>query len=107
VRCRRATITALWQSLKSESARQERSVFETSSAIAIAAVRAGAVHSGQMLARSLVEHYQHTLSDMRDIGCTTYVRQQLSPYLGAAVRQFSPEQRTLTGALLDRLDRRT
>jgi len=103
----RETITALWQTLKSESARQQRSVFETSSAIAIAAVRTGAVHTGQMLTQSLVEHYQHTLRDIRDIGYATYVRQQLSPYVTAAVRQFSPEQRTLTGALLDKLDRRT
>ena len=102
----RETITGLWQTLKTESARQQRSVFETSSAIAVAAVRTGVVHSGHMLAQSLVEHYQRTLAEIRDTGYTKYVRDQLSPYVAAAVRQFSPQQRTLTGALLDKLDKR-
>ena len=102
----RDAVVHVWQTLKAESARQQRSVFETSSAIAVAVVRTGASHTGQMVTRALVEHYQHTLTDIRDTGYTKYVTETLRPYVTAAVRQFSPQQRTLTGALLDKLEQR-
>ena len=102
----RETIVGLWETLKTESARQQKSVFELSSAIAVAVARSGAMHTGRMLAQSLVDHYQHTLADIRDCGYAQYVRRQLGPYVAAAARQFSPGQRTLTAALLDKLDKR-
>src|SRR5262245_61525182 len=64
----RDTISRVWEQLKTESARQERSIFETSSMVAIAAVRAlpdgvrwlsasarvGATRTGQILATALL-----------------------------------------------------
>jgi len=102
----REAVVRVWQALKAESARQKRSVYETSSAIAVAVVRTGASRTGQMVMQGLLDHYQQTLADIRRTGYAKYVSQTLRPYVAAAVRQFSPQQRTLTGTLLDRLDKR-
>ena len=102
----RDAVVRVWQRLKAESARQQRSVFETSSAIAVAVVRSGAARTGQMLTQALLEHYHQTLTEIRSVGYAKYVTRMLRPYITAAVRQFSPQQRTLTGALLDKLDRK-
>src|SRR5688572_18043366 len=71
------TISRVWAQLKTESARQDRSVFETSSMMAIAAVRAlpdgvrwlsasarvGAMRTGHIVAGALIDHYTQTLSE--------------------------------------------
>jgi hypothetical protein len=112
------TIRNLWDQLKEESKRQNTSVFETSSMMAVSAVRAlpdgvrwlsasarvGAVRTGQVFAAALLDHYQQTLTEIRRTGYLTYATQQLRPYVHAAVRQFSPRNRTLTERLLERLD---
>jgi hypothetical protein len=106
-----------WEDLKHESARQGRSVFETSSVMAVSAVRAltdkarwlsasarvGATHTGKLLSGAILEHYSQTLNELRKVGYLTYAKRQLSPYLRACVDQFSPQRRTLTQRLLDRL----
>ena len=106
-----------WEDLKQESARQGRSVFETSSVMAVSAVRAltdkarwlsasarvGATHTGKLLSGAILEHYSQTLNELRKVGYLTYAKRQLSPYLRACVDQFSPQRRTLTQRLLDRL----
>jgi hypothetical protein len=106
-----------WEDLKQESARQGRSVFETSSVMAVSAVRAltdkarwlsasarvGATHTGKLLSGAILEHYSQTLNELREVGYLTYAKRQLSPYLRACVDQFSPQRRTLTQRLLDRL----
>jgi hypothetical protein len=79
---------------------------EIADAIAVAVVRTGASRTGQMVMQGLLDHYQQTLADIRRTGYAKYVSQTLRPYVAAAVRQFSPQQRTLTGTLLDRLDKR-
>lgn len=113
----RATIANVWAQLKTESARQDRSVFETSSMMAVAAVRAlpdgvrwlsasarvGATHAGQMFAAALLDHYRLTLSEIQQIGYVAYARRQFRPYIRAAVDQFSPKRRTLTQRLLETL----
>jgi hypothetical protein len=113
----RETIATLWQQLSAEAARQDRSVFETSSLMALAAARAvpdhlrwlsasarvGALQTGHVLASTLLEHYGQTLSDIRDIGYLTYARRQLRPYLRASLDQFSPRRQTLTERLVDRV----
>jgi hypothetical protein len=105
-----------WDQLKEQADRQGRSVFETSSVMAIAAVRAlparvrwlslsagiGATHTGKILSTAILEHYSQTLRELREVGYVTYARRQLSPYLRACVEQFSPERRTLTQRLLHR-----
>jgi len=114
------SISLVWANLKSESARQERSIFETSSLLAISAARAvpggvrwlsasarvGATRTGQVVASALLDHYRETLSELRHVGYLTYAGRQFRPYLRAAAAQFSPNRKTLTQRLLEKLPRR-
>jgi hypothetical protein len=113
----RDTIGRMWDELKVESARQDRSVFETSSMIALSAVRTfperlqwlysstrvGAVRTGEVLGEAVLEHYANTLSEIRHTGYLAYAAQQFRPYVRAAVNQFSPRQRTLTQRVLEKI----
>jgi hypothetical protein len=113
----RETISAVWTDLEAESARQERSIFETSSVMAVSAARAlpggvrwlsasarvGAARTGHVFAAALLDHYRETLSEIRDKGYLTYAGRQFRPYLRAAAGQFSPKRRTLTQRLLEKL----
>jgi hypothetical protein len=107
-----------WEELKQESTREGRSIFETSSLLAIAAVRAvpdkarwlsastrvGARRVGELLAADLLDGYSQTLNELRTVGYLTYAKRQLSPYLRACVDLFSQQQqRTLTQRLLGRV----
>jgi hypothetical protein len=116
----RETISAVWADLKAESARQERSIFETSSVMAVSAARAlpggvrwlsasarvGAARTGQVFAAALLDHYRETLSEIRDTGYLTYAARQFRPYLRAAAGQFSPKRHTLTQRLIEKLPMR-
>jgi hypothetical protein len=111
------TISNMWAQLKAESARQDRSVFETSSVMAVSAARAvpggvrwlsvsarvGAAHTGHIVAAALLDHYKQTLSEMQQVGYLTYAGRQFRPYVRAAVGQFSPKRPTLTQQLLEKL----
>ncbi len=113
----RETITGMWSDLKTEAARQDRSVFETSSMMALAAVRAfpdrvqwlyastrvGAARTGQILGAALLDHYSQTLSEIRQTGYLTYAARQFRPYLRAAAGQFAPSRKTLTQRMLDKI----
>jgi hypothetical protein len=106
-----------WEELKQESTRQGRSVFETSSVMAVAAVRAlpekarwlsasarvGATHTGKLVSAAILDHYSQTLKELREVGYLTYAKRQLSPYLRACVDQFSPQRKTLTQRLIDKV----
>lgn len=106
-----------WEQLKQESTRQGRSIFETSSLMAIATVRAvpnkarwlttstlvGARRAGRLLAADVLDGYSQTLNELRTVGYLTYAKRQLSPYLRACVDQFSQQRRTLTQRLLGRV----
>jgi hypothetical protein len=110
----RETIGGLWSQLKSESAAQNRSIFETSSMMAISTVRSvpegvrwltastkvGAKRTGQVFAATLLDHYRETLRELQKTGYATYAVQQLRPYVYAAASQFSPKRETLTERLL-------
>jgi hypothetical protein len=98
----RETVGELWSQLKAESARQDRSVFQTSSLVAVSAVRAGVVRSGEMVGVAMLDHYSRTLAEMRQTGYTTFAARQFGPYVRAAVDQFSPKRRTLTDRVLDK-----
>ena len=114
-------VIGLWTELKAESARQDKSVFQTSSMLALSAVRglpqgarwigasavAGATRTGQVLAASLLQQYRDTLREVRQIGYTEYATRQLSPYVRAAASQFAPGKSTLTARLLDRYTRKS
>jgi hypothetical protein len=111
-----AAIGNQWEELKQESARQGRSVFETSSVMAVSAVRAlpgkarwlsasalvGATHTGKLLSATILDHYSQMLNELHEVGYATYAKRQLSPYLRACVDQFSPQRQTLTQRLLAR-----
>lgn len=113
----RETITNVWAQLKTESARQNRSVFETSSVMAVSAVRAlpsgvrwisastrvGATRTTHIFAAALLDHYKQTLREMRQVGYLAYADRQFRPYVRAAVDQFSPKRRTLTQRLLEKV----
>jgi hypothetical protein len=112
----RETVTGLWKQLQAEAARQERSVFETSSMLAVSAVKTlpdnarwlsasalvGASKTGQIVAGVLLDHYRTTLDDIRQTGFATYAARHLGPYVRAAVGQFSSERVTLTERFLER-----
>lgn len=114
----REAIAGVWNQLKAESARQNRSVFETSSMMALSAARSvpdgvrwlsasalvGATRTGQVFAAALLDHYRQTLNEIRATGYVAYAHQQLRPYLTAAVNQFSPKRRSLTERLLDKIE---
>jgi hypothetical protein len=99
----REAITSIWTLLRTESVRQERSIFETSSMMAVAAARVGATRTGQMVLAALLDHYTQTLSEIRQVGYLAYGRRQFRPYVRAAVNQFSPKKRTVTQRLLEKL----
>lgn len=112
----RETVTSLWTQLQAEAARQERSVFETSSMMAVSALKAlpdsarwlsasalvSATKTGHIVAGALLDHYRATLDEIRETGFATYAAQHLGPYVRAAVGQFSPERVTLTERFLER-----
>jgi hypothetical protein len=111
----RETIQLLWDQLKMESAQQGKSVFETSSMLALSAVRSipdgvrwlsvsarvGASRTGTILASALLDHYKQKLGEMREIGYVAYADRHLRPYFQAAVHLFSPKRRTLTERLME------
>jgi hypothetical protein len=113
----RESIGQVWSELKEESARQDRSIFETSSLMAVsvarslpggvrwlsASARAGAARTGQVFAAAMLDHYRETLSEIRQTGYLNYAGRQFKPYLRAAAGQFSPQRRTLTQRLLEKL----
>jgi hypothetical protein len=99
-------VAGMWSALKAESAHQQKSIFETSSMMAMSAVRAtgaGTMHAGQLAATALLDHYRQTLAEMRQLGYAAYASRQLRPYLNAAASQFSPERRTVTERVIEKL----
>jgi hypothetical protein len=111
------TVSQLWRQLKTEAARHDASVFETSSVMAVSAARAlpdgirwlsasaraGAARTGQILTAALLDHYRQTLEELREVGYLAYVNRQFRPYLRAAVGQFSPKRRTVTERIIGKL----
>jgi hypothetical protein len=109
-------VVDLWARLRAESARQQTSVFQASSAMAMSAARnlpdgvrwlsssaaVGAGRVGQIFAAALLEHYRHTLDEARRVGFARYAAGELRPYVHAAAAQFSPERRSLTETWLEK-----
>lgn len=112
-----SAVTRVWQDLRSTAEREQRTVFEMSSLLAVAAVselperarvlsKSAAVvlrHGGTALSNALLEHYRQSLQQVRDVGFVRYGARQLAPYTHAAIGAFHPTRETLTGKLLDRL----
>lgn len=112
-----ATVTRLWQDLRATAEREQRSVFEVSSLLAVSAVgelperarvlsKSAAVvlrHGGAAVSNALLEHYRQSLADMREIGFLRYGVHKLTPYTQAAIGAFHPTRATVTERWLDRL----
>jgi len=81
-----------------EAKSQGRPVWELSSVIGLSVVRAAA----NQTSAALLEHYRETLLEIHRTGYLRYLVRELTPYLSAAVRQYSPKRRTLTERLLKR-----
>jgi len=110
------SLRQVWSHLNAEAARQDRTVFDTSTMLAVSAIRGlpenarrasvftavGARRAGQVVGQALLDHYTQTLADIQRVGYISYARRQLTPYVRAAATQFSPEHRTLTERLLQR-----
>ncbi|HTA68926.1 MAG TPA: hypothetical protein VK776_11640 [Bryobacteraceae bacterium] len=103
-----------WDELKLEAAAQNRSVFQLSSIMAVSAIsrapetllrlaraaNRAVWRTGQLFAGSVLEHYSHTLRDIRERGYAAYWAEAFRPYLRAAAGQFSPGHSSLTDRLL-------
>lgn len=113
-------ITNQWQAIRQESARQGKSVFETSSVMAVSALRTlpanlrwlratariSARHTTNAFTDAILDHYSQTLQELREVGYGNYAMRQLSPYLRACAEQFAPQRRTLTQGLIARVKAR-
>jgi hypothetical protein len=111
------SLRQVWSGIKADAAEQNRSVFETSSLMALSAIRAlprqarwlassagvGALRTGQVLAGGMLDHYRETLQTLHREGFLNYAARELGPYVRAAARQFSPRHQTLTQRLLHRV----
>jgi hypothetical protein len=109
-----AQLWAQWNELKQEAARQERSVLELSSLLAIAAIRAlpenarwlsrairvSGRRTGEMVADTLLHHYRDTLREIQKAGYVRYWLREFQPYFKGAVRQFSTRRQSTTERLL-------
>jgi hypothetical protein len=99
----RGRVESAWHDLKSTAAGQGRSVFETSSLLALSAARAGLARTGVIVGSALLAHYTERLAELRQVGYARYARKQLEPYVRAAASHLSPSRRTFTERALDRL----
>ena len=107
-------LTSSWLDLKEEAIRQNCSVFELSSLMALSAVTqlpakarwlsqcatAAAGKTGMLFASTLLANYTATLNDIRQAGYLHYWARQLKPYLSAAAQNFSPSQSSYTERFL-------
>jgi len=104
----------LWKEIEQEAGRQNRSVFQVSSLMAISAMksvpekarwlsasaRSAARKTGKAVAGILLEDYRTSLKQIRETGYVRYAVDQFRPYLSAAVSQFSPRRQSLTERLI-------
>jgi hypothetical protein len=104
----------LWKEIQHEAGRQNRTVFQVSSLIAISAMksvpekarwlsasaRSAGRKTGTMVAGILLADYRTSLQQIRETGYLRYAVEQFRPYLFAAASQFSPRRQSLTERLI-------
>ncbi len=109
-------LRALWSEIKEEADKQNRTVFQVSSLMAMSAIsnvpqkarwlsasaRSAARKAGAAVAAVVLADYRATLKRIRETGYVRYAARQFRPYVFAAISQFSPRQRSLTEKLLTR-----
>ena len=107
-------LTHSWRELKAEATRQNCSVFELSSLMALSVVTqmparalwlsqcatAAAGKTGMLFASTLLANYAATLKEIREAGYLHYWARQLRPYISAAAYNFSPSQSSYTERFL-------
>lgn len=103
-------LESMWKDLEATAGRQQRSVFEISSMLALEAVtslpghfrwlgrttRVAAVRTTEVLSEAVLDHYAQSLDAIRREGLLAWWSRQFRPYLQAAARQFSPGRQSLT-----------
>jgi len=106
----------VWTGMKETAKREDRTVFEVSSLMAMSAIaaipqrtrwvsasaRLAAGKTSAVMSAVLVDHYRATLIEIRRTGYVPYAVRQFRPYLYAAASQFSPQHKSLTERLLFR-----
>jgi hypothetical protein len=111
-----ADVWQSWHDLNAEAARQNRTVWELSSLMALSAVtrlpenlrwlgKSAALatrRTGAVFAGALLNHYREALSTIRNTGYLRYCVREFRPYLRAAALQFSPRRISLTQRILQR-----
>lgn len=109
-------LRTLWSDINEEAQKENRSVFQVSSLMAMSAInnvpekarwlsastRTAARKAGATVAAVLLQDYRTTLKQIRETGYIRYAARQFRPYLSAAVAQFSPRRTSLTERLLER-----
>jgi len=108
------TLRDLWKEIEEEAERDNRTVFQVSSLMAISAMksvpdkarwlsasaRSAARKTGTAVGGILLEDYRTSLKKIRESGYVRYAVEQFRPYLSAAVSQFSPQRQSLTERLI-------
>lgn len=103
-----------WNDLKRVAREQDRSVFQVSSVMALAAMErlpgrmvwlsrsalSAGRRTGELFGGALLDHYTTTLGAIRAEGFLSYWNRQFRPYLRAAADQFTHDRPTLTERLL-------
>jgi hypothetical protein len=111
-----AQLQAQWEKLRSVAASESRSVFQLSAVMAVAALQKlpenllwlsrsaqrAARRTTRLFAEPLLEHYSHTLDEIREAGFLAYWTRQFRPYLLAAASQFRRESVSSTERWLGR-----
>ena len=104
----------LWKEIEQEAARQDRTVFQVSSLMAISAMksvpekarwlsasaRSAARKTGTAVGAILLKDYRTSLRQIRETGYVRYAVAQFRPYFVAAISQFSPQRQSLTERLI-------
>lgn len=103
-----------WNNLKQEAARQDRTILEISTVVAISAIRAlpenarwlsrvihvSSKRTGELVAHTLFDHYGEALTEIQKVGYLHYWLREFQPYFKGALRQFSIHRRSSTERLL-------
>jgi hypothetical protein len=89
----------LWHDLTTTAQGEGRGVFEFSAAMALGTMVALRT-TGTVLSAALLDHYAHTLTDIRRQGFLRWWTREFRPYLRAAAAQFSPAKQTRTQSLI-------
>ncbi|MCC7023704.1 MAG: hypothetical protein IT338_12820 [Thermomicrobiales bacterium] len=95
-------LAALFKELQATARREDRSLLDVSTALALAAARAG-VDVGNAY---IFDFYRDALGAIRDEGLLRFLRRVATPYVSRAGRHFDPSAATYTDRLAGWLDRR-